>query len=361
VKSYYDVLGVADDASADEIKKAFRKLALKYHPDKNPDDKEAEERFKELAEAYEVLSDDAKRQEYDAVMAGGGPRAGMGMGAGAEGVYGFGGGAQSMSMEDILLQFGDMFGGDFGHTYHGGRPAGHPGYDIETTLDLDFRTATLGDKVQVTLTGDVRCTECDGSGLKGSASACSTCGGSGRVTEQSQEHGEFYTMTRACPTCGGTGIAPGSQCPGCHGRGVVEKTRRVAITIPEGTKDGETLRLRGMGSAGAGGAPDGDLLIHIRVKLDPLFSRDGNDILSDVQVPVPTAVLGGKVPMNTLKGKARLSIPAGTSSGTTLRLKGQGVKGGDHVARVMVTVPKSVSGKEKELYEQLAAEDGSGS
>ena len=357
MKSHYDVLGVAQDASADAIKKAFRKLAIKYHPDKNPDDAEAEDRFKELAGAYEVLSDAGKREEYDAMMAGG--RAGPGVGA--EQGFGYGGGAQSMSMDDILRQFGDLFGGDFGHTYHQTRPAGQPGYDIETRLDLDFPTATLGGKVEVTLTGDVRCTECQGGGVKGSASACSACGGSGRTTEQSREHGDFFTVTRACPTCGGTGLAPGSHCPACHGRGVVEKTRRVTITIPEGTKDGETLRLRGLGSAGIGGAPDGDLLVQIKVKPDPVFRRDGDDILSDVKVPVTVAVLGGKVPIRTLKGEARLSIPAGTSSGRSLRLKGQGVRGGDHVARVMIAVPRSVSGEEKELYEKLATHAKSGS
>jgi molecular chaperone DnaJ len=349
--NYYEILGVAQTATEEEIKKAYRKLALKYHPDRNPDDKKAEEKFKELTEAYQVISNPEKRRQYDAALAGGAART-------FEESYRAESGMGAMSIEDLLRQFGGVFEGDFGESLHRARRGGRPGYDVETELEIDFRTAALGGKVPVTMSGPVMCPTCGGRGTRGGDAKCPTCGGSGRVTRQARKERRFYTVTNPCPTCEGTGVAPGSRCPECGGGGTVEKTRTVTIAIPEGTEDGVVLRLKGLGGAGGGGAASGDLHVLLRVRPDPEFRREGNDIHSDVQVPVTTAVLGGKAPVRTLRGKALLTIPPGSSSGTMLRLRGQGIRGGDHVARVMVTVPRSPSARERELFEELAKAKG---
>jgi len=357
MKNYYELLGVPQEASADEIRKAYRKLALKHHPDKNPGDKQAEERFKELAAAYAVLSDSEKRREYDAVLAGRGrPHAPEWSGEWP----GFEGGPARWSVDDILRQFGDLFGG-FGESLHRRRGRQRPGPDIETRLDVDFRTAALGGKVHVAIEGDVTCSRCDGQGTTGSGSDCPSCGGSGRATRRGREAGGLFTITQPCPACGGRGVTPGPECPECRGSGSVHATRRVAITIPAGVADGTTLRLVGLGGAGTSGGQPGDLLVHVHVLPDPEFRRDGDDVLSDVDVPVAMAVLGGKVPVRTLRGSVRLTVPPGSSSGTQLRMKGQGIRGGDHIARVMVRVPARLTARERQLYEELArlAEAGS--
>jgi molecular chaperone DnaJ len=350
MKNYYEILGVARDAAPDAIRKAYRKLAVKHHPDKNPGDKKAEERFKELAAAYAVLSDPEKRREYDDVLSGRTkPQAPEWSGEWP----GYAAGPPGWSVDDILSQFGDLFGG-FGQTLHRRRGRKRPGQDIETRLDVDFRTAALGGKVQVTIDGEITCPRCGGQGAEGGGATCPTCGGSGRSTRQARESESLYTITEPCPACGGSGVTPGRECPECRGSGSVRKTRRVAITIPEGIEDGTTLRLQGLGGAGIGGAPAGDLLVQVHVLPDPVFRRAGNDVVSDVEVPVTTAVLGGKMPLRTLRGSVRLTVPPGSSSGTQLRLKGQGIRGGDHIARVMVRVPAQPSPRERELYEELA-------
>jgi len=348
MSNYYEVLGVSPDAAPEEIKKAYRRKAIKYHPDKNPDSPDAEERFKDLSQAFEVLSNPARRREYDAPRTGRreGPRASAGPGQARE--------AKSWSVEDFLSHFGDIFGSDFGESFHRARPRGRPGFDIETSLDIDFRVAALGGKVRVAGSGEASCPSCNGRGMQGSAAVCPTCGGSGRRTQRTERQGQFYSVTRACPTCQGTGIAPGEQCPACHGRGLTERTRQITITIPEGTGDGTTLRLSGQGGAGTGGVPAGDLLVRIQVRPDPRFRRKDNDIYADVSVPVATAALGGEVAVETLHGRAKLKIPPGSSSGKQLRLKGQGIRGGDHIARVLVAVPTRLSKEQRDLFEQLA-------
>jgi molecular chaperone DnaJ len=343
---YYEILGVPHDAVVDQIKKAYRRKAVQYHPDKNPGDKVAEERFKELSEAYATLSDAAKRREYDAALA-----AGRTWQA-APGTAG--GGGEAWSVEDFLRQFGDIFGSDFGPSFHRGRSAARPGVNAEAALAVDFRTAALGGKVRVSLQGEVACAACGGTGARGAAKPCSVCRGSGRLTGRSERAGQFFSVTRVCPTCHGTGLAPGEACSECHGGGTTVQQRDITVTIPEATRDGATLRLKGLGEAGHGGGPAGDLLVHVSVKPDPEFRQEDNTIHSDVSVPATTAVLGGKVPVRTLRDQVMLTIPPGTSSGTSLRLKHQGVAGGDHMVHVQVTVPSRLSPRERELWEELA-------
>lgn len=355
MKNYYEVLGVSKTATPEDIKKAYRTLALKYHPDRNPGDKSSEEKFKELAAAYGILSDPEKRREYDDRLAG---RAQPG--TEPRGSYGPGGAApfesdvESMSMDEILRRFGGIFGGEFGERVHRSRGAARPGYDAEVELEVDFRAASLGGKVSVSLFGAVACTRCGGRGAIGDRPECSTCRGSGRVTAQSSDKGQFFTVTRPCATCHGTGVDPSKECPDCHGEGTTERTRTLKISIPEGTEDGATLRLGGLGGAGTGGGPPGDLLVRVHVRPDPLFDREGNDVHCDVPVPLGTAALGGKVLMQTLRGPVNLTVPPGTSSGALLKLRGQGIRGGDHIARVMVTLPANPTARQRELLEELA-------
>jgi len=354
MKNPYQVLGVPTSATPEEIKKAYRALALKFHPDRNPGNKAAEEKFKELAAAYEVLSDPEKRREFDDVAAGRVPS-----GAGSRRPSGPGGrgpagpDVEAMSMDEILRRFGGVFGSEFGESLHRSRGAAHPGYDAEVELEVEFGTAALGGKVAVSLSGAVACPRCGGSGALGEHPECPACHGSGRATSQSREEGQFFTVTRPCPACHGTGVDRAKECPECRGQGSLERTRTVHISVPEGTEDGTVLRLAGLGGAGSRGGTPGDLLVHVRVRPDPVFRRQGNDIHSEVPVLVATAALGGKAPMQTLRGRINLAVPPGTSSGAQLRLRGQGVRGGDHVAHVMVTVPGKPTPKQKELFEEL--------
>jgi len=352
MRNYYEILGVPQSATAAQIKKAYRTLAFKCHPDRNPGDDKAEEKFKELSAAYQVLSSPEKRRQYDAALAGKDrdPR--------FEEEFGPGAGAESWSIDEILSHFGDLFGGDFGENLHRSRAGRRPGYDAHTELETDFRTAALGGKVRITLMGEVTCARCSGRGAKEGVATCGACGGSGRSTRQARDEGRFFTVTSPCPTCGGTGVDPAGRCRDCGGRGTVEKTLNVTITIPEGTENGTVLRLKGLGGAGRAGASAGDLYVRISVRPDPELRRTGDDVHSDVEVPVTTAVLGGKLPVRTVRGKVLLTVPAGSSSGTTLRLRKQGIREGDHVVHVMVTVPRELTARQKELFEELAKAEG---
>lgn len=348
MKNFYETLGVEQDASAEEIKKVYRNLAIQFHPDKNPDDAEAEARFKELGEAYDTLSDSKKRQKYDTFLARGGRGA-------PDDYQDWGSAGPGMSMEDILARFGDMFGSDYGSPFQRRQPAARPGRDIETELSVDFRTAALGGKIAVNIKGDVACTDCEGRGAVGEPVPCSTCGGAGRVTQNMDPRGQFFSASRACPQCRGSGQKPGAACPSCSGSGTTNRTRQVDITIPEGVKDGATLRLRGLGGAGTAGAPPGNLRVVIRVKPDPLFRREQDDVHSDLKVPVAIAALGGKASLNTIHGEVVVTVAPGTSSGEQLRLKGQGIRNGAHIARVMIQVPKTLTDREREIFEELGS------
>jgi len=354
MKDYYAILGIPHTATEAEMKKAYRSLALKYHPDRAPGDKSAEAKFKELSAAYGVLSNPEKRREYDDALAG--RRAAVD----SEGGSAAGGGIETWTIDEILRQFGGIFDGEFGEQLHRSRGGARPGYDAETSLEIDLRTAALGDKVAVSLDGELTCTRCGGRGTEGEKASCPVCRGTGRSTAQARQAQQFFTVTRPCATCRGSGVDPTKQCPDCHGAGLLNRKRTINIAIPEGVEDGSVLRLKGLGGAGTGGAPSGDLLVKVQVKPDPEFRREGSDIHSDIEVPVHVAALGGKVPMNTVRGSVKVNVPAGSPSGSLLRLRGRGIHGGDHVARVMVTVPRRLSARQRELFEQLAAEAGEG-
>ena len=341
-RGLYEILGVEKGASVEEIKKAYRSLALKYHPDKNAGDKQAEERFKEAAAAYEVLSDVKRREEYDL----------RGHRAYAEGHphdFEFG----AMDIEEILGRHPDLFASLFGRAFHSRQQAQQRGHDIEAVLEVAFRSAALGGQIEMSLRGDAPCGTCGGKGVRGEAPRCPHCGGAGSVTRQAPGKGQFFSITSSCGACGGTGVDPKATCPDCGGRGVVPGTRRIKVTIPEGTADGDRLRLRGQGGPGVRGGPAGDLFLVVSVKPDPRMRRDGNDVHSDVAVPAPVAVLGGTRPVQTVQGRVEVRIPPGTSSGSILRLRGQGVRKGDHLVHVQVTVPAKPTAEERDLYRKL--------
>jgi molecular chaperone DnaJ len=331
-KDFYEVLGVSKDASDEEIKKAYRKLALKYHPDKNPNNPEAERKFKEAAEAYEVLSDKEKRKLYDS--------------RGAEGLrdMGFEG---FQSNEDIFAHFGDIFGDIFGRRFHRQAATPQRGGDVRYSIAVGFLDAALGATREISIPVHETCPDCRGTGAEGGVEEpCPECGGSGHVSRQGKRQGGFFSVSSVCPKCGGTGKAGGRPCRTCGGEGRVFREKRISLKIPPGVTDGQVLRLAGQGEAGVRGGPAGDLLLEVGVGQHPDFTRDGLDIRSTVKVPVKTALLGGEVEVPTLRGKIALKVPRGTSSGSVLRLRGQGVDArgakGDHLVRAEITVPKEL-------------------
>jgi len=344
-RDLYEILGVARDAETDDIKKAYRKLALQYHPDKNPDDKQAEERFKEVTTAYEILSDEQKRAEYDEQGRGGFERT-------------HAADFEDISVEDILGRHADLFGSLFGSRFHARRPVARRGHDLESEITLDFMTAARGGKVELTLGGGKPCAKCSGSGRSGPEVKCATCGGGGHITRQHRQQGQLFSTTTACPDCGGVGLAPGSACGVCSGSGIVAGEHRVTVTIPAGAGDATSLRLRGLGGPGLRGGPPGDLLLRLRVAPDQRFRREGDDLHVDVDVPAAVAVLGGKVSVPTLDGNATVTVPEGTSTGGKLRLKGMGIKQGDLYAHVRIKVPSAPTDEQKKLYRRLADLDG---
>jgi len=338
-RDFYEVLGVARDAPRDEIKKAYRRLALEHHPDKNPGNKEAEERFKEAAAAYEVLSDADRRAEYDQR-----GRAAFDKAHGAEFEF---------SVDDILGRHADLFETLFGRAYHDPGPQVARGHDVQATLEVDLRTAALGGKVELALEGERACPACRGTGSKGTARSCPTCHGRGRVTRRSGERGQFFSMTTPCSACGGSGMDPAAACPDCRGTGVGRGSRSVQVTVPEGATNGSTLRLKGLGAPGVRGGPAGDLFLRLRVRRDPSFRREGDNVHSDIDVPAYTAVLGGSADVRTLRGVSSMQIPPGVSTGSVLRLRGQGIRSGDHLVHVRITVPEKPTEEETEHYRRL--------
>ena len=347
-RDYYEILGLARNASEADLKKAYRRAAQKYHPDRNPGDKEAEDKFKEAKEAYEVLSDARKRAAYDQFgHAGVDPSAAAG-GAGA----GFGG----ASFSDI---FGDVFGDIFGGA--GARGAGGArvfrGADLRYNLDLSLEDAVRGTTVKIRVPTLVTCKSCNGSGArKGTSSVtCSTCAGRGqvRITQG------FFSVQQTCPECRGSGTVIKDPCSSCHGQGRVKEQKTLSVKIPAGVDTGDRIRLAGEGEAGENGGPAGDLYVQIRVQPHPIFNREENDLYCDVPISFPTAALGGELDVPTLEGRLLLKIPPETQTGKLFRLRGKGVRSvhggpvGDLLCRVVVETPVHLNRKQKELLEEL--------
>ena len=355
-RDYYEVLGVQKNANADEIKKAYRKAAIKYHPDKNPGDKEAEEKFKEAAEAYDVLSNEEKRARYDKF-----GHAGMSGAGGAGGFGGFGGG---FSMDDIFSQFGDIFGGHFGG-FGGSRGGGRSvnrGSDIRVRIKLTLAEIAEGTTKKIKVNKDVVCDKCGGSGAKdaSSYSTCTTCNGTGYVvTVQNTFFGRMQSQSQ-CPNCHGEGKIITAKCSHCGGEGCVRDSEVIEIKVPAGVGEGMALTVSGKGNAARRGGINGDLIVVIEEERDPELVRDGNNLIHNLNITVVTAILGGEVEVPTIEGKTKIKIAPGTHSGKVLRLRGKGlpdVNGygrGDILVVVDITIPTSLTSEEKELVKKLA-------
>ena len=358
-QDYYELLGIAKGASEAEIKKAYRKMAVKYHPDKNPGDKAAEEKFKEVSEAYEVLNDAGKRQQYDQF---GHAAFGAGRGAGGGGGYGgFGGGG--IDLEEALRTFMGASGGGgsiFDNFFGGGGGRRNPnapqqGADLRFDLDIDFEEAVLGSKREIRININETCVICKGTGAEpGSGKrTCSDCGGQGQVISG----GGFVQFRQTCPTCQGAGEVIEKPCSACHGQGLVRAKRSIEVRIPAGVETGSRLRVAGRGEGGRRGGPAGDLYIVLHVKDHEFFERNDLDIICRVPVPFQTAMLGGEVQVPTIHGNAELKLPAGTESGKIFRMRGKGVTSprygsGDQHIIVQIEVPQGLSGKEKKSFQE---------
>ena len=360
-RDYYEVLGVAKTATPEELKKAYRKLAIKYHPDKNPGNKEAEEKFKEAAEAYDVLSDPEKRQKYDQ----------FGHNMGPQGFPGGGGGfsAGGFTMEDIFSQFGDIFGGHGGFdmggfgSAAGGRPRKRQrrGDDLRITLKLTLEDIAKGVSKTLKLKAFAKCDHCNGTGAKDGTAfvTCPTCHGSGTVMRTQTIFGMSQSAA-VCPECNGDGKIIKENCTYCNGTGVQHKEQVVSFNIPAGVADGMTLTVKGKGNAPMHGGVNGDLLVVIEEIKHPELIRDGNDVVYNLMLDFPTAALGGSVEVPTIGGRARLKIAPGTQPGKILRLRGKGLPStegygtGDELVNVMVYVPETLNDEERAAIEKLS-------
>ncbi len=343
-RDYYEVLGVSKDVDAAELKKAYRRVAMKFHPDRNPDDPSAEEKFKEANEAYEILSDENKRASYD--------RFGH---AGVDGQAGGGGGGFSGggSFSDI---FGDVFGDIFGGG-RGGRGGPARGSDLRYNLELNLEDAVKGTSVQIKVPTLVSCKTCDGSGAKAGSKpvTCTTCGGHGQVRMQQG----FFSVQQTCPTCRGRGTIIADPCRACNGQGRVEETKTLQVKVPAGVDTGDRIRLSGEGEAGDAGGPPGDLYVQVHVREHAIFKRDGADLYCEVPIDFVDAALGGELEVPTLDGRVKLKVPAETQTGKLFKLKGKGVtpvRGGgvgDLLCRVVVETPVNLTSKQKDLLREF--------
>lgn len=365
-RDYYEILGVAKSATADEIKKAYRKVAMQYHPDRNPGDKSAEEKFKEAAEAYEVLSDQDKRAQYDRFGHAGMSGAGRG---------GFNGGP-GMNMDDIFSQFGDIFGDDIfgsffggqarGGNARGGRPRGARGSNLRIKIKLTYEEIAKGASKTVKVKKYVTCNTCNGNGAKdkNAVQTCGTCGGNGQVRKVTNTFlGQMQTVT-TCPVCNGEGTTITQKCGSCKGEGRVYGEETVTLDIPAGVQEGMQLNLGGKGNAGERGGSPGDLIILIEEETHPHLQRDGLNVVYDLYVSFPDAVFGTSLEVPTIDGKAKIKIPAGTQSGKIFRLKGKGFPSinnhyekGDQLIHINVWTPQNISSEEKEALEKMQRSD----
>jgi molecular chaperone DnaJ len=353
-RDYYEVLGVGKGVTADDIKRAYRRLAIKYHPDKNPGNKEAEAKFKECAEAYEVLSDADKRARYDQY-----GHAGLQ----GSGVHDF----SRMNVEDIFgaLNIDDIFGDFFGGFSRRGRASGRAGpkrgYDLETVVELTLNDVANGVEKSIEFSRQDLCEDCSGSGCaKGSSpSKCSTCGGSGQVAQAGL--GGFFQMVSACPACKGGGTIIKNPCKKCRGTGRVGKKRLVTVKIPAGVHEGQSVRIGGEGEPGFGGGPRGDLYCYVKIKPHPFLERQNSNIIATVPVSFTQASLGGTIEVPSLNGTKELKIPPGTQPGDVFRIKGQGLpdirtrRSGDELVQIMVEIPKKLNSRQEELLRNFAA------
>ena len=345
-RDYYEVLEVNRNASDSEIKKAYRRLAVKYHPDKNPGDKAAEDNFKELSEAYEVLSEPQKRAQYDQF-----GHAGMGGGGFSSG--GFGGGSP----------FGDIFGDIFGDVF-GTRPRGRGrrGDDLQYTMEVKFEEAAFGVEKTVEVPYAKRCDSCGGSGAKAGTEpkVCPTCRGAGQVRFQQG----FFSVSKTCSHCNGEGRVVESPCPSCRGAGTVRDRKTISVKVPAGVESGIRLKLSGEGGQGIKGGPNGDLYVVISVSEHPIFKREDNDVICEIPISYTQAALGCELEIPTLDGKVSMKIPEGTQSGTIFRLRGKGVPAlqgygrGDHLVIAKVETPSNLNKQQRELLEELARISG---
>ncbi|MBE6915532.1 MAG: molecular chaperone DnaJ [Ruminococcaceae bacterium] len=352
-RDYYEVLGVAKSATADEIKKAYRKLAKANHPDLNPGDTAAEARFKEANEAYEVLSDENKRAKYDQFgHAGVDPNFGAG-GGGFGGGFGF----EDFDLGDI---FGSFFGGGGGRASN--RNAPRQGESLRASLVISFEEAAFGCEKEISLTRSEKCPNCNGSGAEGEGGVetCPNCHGTGVIKTTHRTPFGAMSSTAACPHCRGEGKIIKNPCKKCHGSGKVKSTRKLKVNVPAGIDDGQTISLRGEGNAGTNGGPNGNLLITVSVRPHQFLTRDGTSILCEVPITFTQAALGAEIEVPTLDGKVKYTVPEGTQTGTVFRLRGKGVPNlhaagrGDQFVRVNVEIPKDLNGEQKELLQKFA-------
>ncbi len=341
-RDYYEVLCVEKTASEVEIKKAYRRLAMKYHPDRNPDDTEAEAKFKEAKEAYEVLSDAQKRAAYDQ-FGHAGVEQGAGMGGGPDGNF-----------SDI---FGDVFGNIFGGGHRGERV--YRGADLQYNLELSLEDVVHGKTVKIRVPTYVKCNKCNGSGAKKGSSpeTCSTCHGVGQVRMQQG----FFSLQQTCPTCHGTGKVIKDTCDACHGEGRIQEHKTLSVKVPAGVDTGDRIRLSNEGEAGQNGGPPGDLYVHVHVKPHDIFTREGSDLYCEVPINIATAALGGTLEVPTLDGRITLKVPPETQSGKLFRLRNKGVRSvrggvqGDLLCRVIVETPVKLNARQKELLQEFQA------
>mgnify|MGYP000880895722 CR=1 FL=1 len=356
-KDFYKVLGVDKTADKKAITKAYRKLAKKYHPDMNPGDKEAEAKFKEVNEAYEVLSDKDKRAKYDQFgHAGVDPNFGAG---------GFGGGGFDMGDIDLGDLFGSFFGGGFGGGGFGGQQranAPQRGESLRANLTISFEEAAFGCKKEIELTRTEECQDCHGSGCQPGTTAevCPDCRGAGVVRIQRGGGGFAFTSTAPCQRCRGTGKIVHSPCKSCGGAGAVRKKRRIEVNIPAGINEGQAISVRGQGNAGKNGGPSGDLIVGIRIRPSSIFQREGNTVLYEQTVSFYQATMGAELEIPTIDGKVKYTLPEGTQSGTTFRLKGKGIPSingrgrGDQYVTVYIETPKNLNKEQKEALKKFA-------
>ncbi|MDO4683677.1 MAG: molecular chaperone DnaJ [Lautropia sp.] len=351
-RDYYNVLGVGKNASEDEIKKAYRKLAMKYHPDRNPDDPKAEEKFKEAKDAYETLSDTRKREAYDrfghAGVDGMSGMGGGGFGGGGAGAGGFGGFAEA---------FGDTFGDIFGGGRGGGPNQAYRGADLRYAMEVTLEQAAKGYETEIRVPSWDNCSTCHGSGAKPGTKpkTCGTCNGQGQVRMQQG----FFSVQQTCPTCHGTGKVVTDPCEACDGAGRIKRTKTLQVKIPAGIDNGMRIRSAGNGEPGLNGGPPGDLYVEVRVKEHPVFKREGDDLHCEVPISMVTAALGGTIEVPTLNGSAEIQLTEGIQPGKVFRLRGKGIKGirseepGNLYAHISVEIPVRLTDKQKQMLREL--------